>query len=75
MSNSTPDMVYGMPLEKKMPEGVLVSDAIVIAKILTPTGDTKVVATCTKTLTVIEAYGMAELAASLLRKGLEGHGA
>lgn len=74
MSNS-PDMVYGMPLEKKMPEGVLVSDALVVAKVLTPSGETKVVATCTHSLTVIEAYGMAELAASLLRKGLENHGA
>ena len=75
MSENSPDLVYGMPLEKKMPTGILVSDALVIAKVLTPEGKVKVVATCTHSLTDIEAYGMAELAAALLRRGLEGHGA
>lgn len=75
MSSPAPDLIYGMPLEKKMPDGVLVSDALVIAKVLTPEGKVKVVATCTHTLTDIEAYGMAELATALLRRGLEGHGA
>ena len=71
--SETPDYVYGLPLEKKMPEGVLVSDAIVIAKVLLPDGKVKVVATSTHSLTNIEAYGMTELAANLLRRGLENH--
>jgi hypothetical protein len=72
--SETPDYVYGLPLEKKIPDGVVVSDALVIAKVLLPDGKIKVVATCTHSLTNIEAYGMTELAASLLRRSLENHG-
>jgi hypothetical protein len=61
---------FGLPLQKSVPDGWLVADVVVVAKVLDSEGRTKVVATCTDTCTTVEALGMVELARHILRQGL-----
>lgn len=64
--------VYGLPLQRQVPAGFVVVDAVVVLKVLDAEGNTRVMATTTGSLTAVEAYGMVTLAGGLLRSSLEG---